>query len=108
MNFQELELKQTSQFNTVVLQNGKEAQVKKYIPIKDKIDLIQIALQKAKEDRIYNQMKLDVYFHLNIIYLYTNIEFSDEDKEDEMELYDILKSNNVIEDVICGMEEDEY
>ena len=41
-------------------------------------------------------MKLDAYFHLNIIYLYTDIEFDEEDKEDELELYDKLEANKVI------------
>ena len=85
-----------------------EVNVKKYLPISDKIDLIQIALQKAEEDGIYNEMKLDMYFHLNIIYLYTDIEFTDEDKEDEMALYDILESNDIINEILGVLEDDEY
>lgn len=92
------------------VKNGKplEVNVKKYLPISDKIDLIQIALQKAEEDGIYNEMKLDMYFHLNIIYLYTDIEFTDEDKEDEMALYDILESNDIIDEILGALEDDEY
>ena len=88
-------LKTNNQFNTFTIDNI-QVNVKKYLPVSDKIDLIQVALQKAQEDGIYNEMKLDVYFHLNIIYLYTDVEISQEDREDEMELYDILESNNII------------
>ena len=84
-----------------------QIEVKKYLPASDKVDLIQIALQKAEEDGIYNDIKLDVYFHLNIIYLYTNIEFSAEDREDEMKLYDILQTNDIIDQVVAIMG-DEY
>ena len=100
---------------TLQLNNGKtkdnqslEINIKKYLPMQDKIDLVQIALQKAEEDGIYNEMKLDAYFHLNIIYLYTDIEFSQQDREDELKLYDILESNDIIDQVVANMEKSEY
>ena len=109
MYFKNLELKKDYLGNASIIQiNDHDVEVKHYIPIRDKIDLVQVALQKAKENGIYNQMKLDVYFHLNILYSYTNIDFSDEDREDEMELYDILESNGVINDVITVMNDTEY
>ena len=104
MNIQDLNL--TTKIPTIKLENG--IQVKKYIPTSDKIDLIQIALQKSEENGIYNEVKLDCYFHLNIIYLYTDIEFSEEDREDEMKLYDILEHNDIINQVIAAIGEDEY
>lgn len=82
--------------------------IKKYLPMQDKIDLVQIALQKAEEDGIYNEMKLDAYFHLNIIYLYTDIEFSQQDRENELKLYDILESNDIIDQIVANMEPSEY
>jgi len=45
---------------------------------------------------------------LNIVYLYTDIEFLEEDREDEMELYDILDRNDIIDQVIAAIGEDEY
>lgn len=89
---------------------GRDCQIKvqKYISIKDKNDLIAITLQKAEEDGIYNEVLLDVYFHLNIIYLYTDLEFSNEDREDELELYDILETNDIIDRVIGIIGEEEY
>ena len=104
MNIQDLNL--TTKIPTIKLENG--IQVKKYIPTSDKIDLIQIALQKSEENGIYNEVKLDCYFHLNIIYLYTDIEFSEEDREDEMKLYDILEHNDIIDQVVAAIGEDEY
>lgn len=82
--------------------------IKKYLPVSDKIDLIQIALQKAEENGIYNEMKLAVHFYLNLIYLYTDLEFTPEEREDEYKLYDELDSNHLIEAVCDAMDEDEY
>lgn len=114
MNFIDLNLKtqyltNTSSF-TYRNQAGQDCEinVKEYLPISDKNDLIQIALQKAEEDGLYNEILLDVYFHLNIVYLYTDIEFSAEDREDEMQLYDMLETNGIITEVLAHMGEGEY
>lgn len=88
--------------------NNEHIEVKQYLSMQDKYDLIMITLQKAKEDKIYNPLKLDAYFHLHLIYLYTNLTFTDKQREDEMKLYDILQTNKVIEKVINAIPEAEY
>lgn len=98
-SFKDLNLHADSSTTTCVI-NDQEVTVKYSIPLQDMIDLIQITLQKSEEDGIYNQLKLDAYFTLNYIYLYTDIEFSDEDREDELALYDILNSNDVLVDIL--------
>ena len=108
MKFSDLKLNTAIEEKELVLPSGEKISVKSTIPVSDKIDLIQIALQKAEEDGIYNQIKLDIYFHLNLLYLYTDIDFSTEDREDEMRLYDILENNGVIVDVISAIGEEEY
>ena len=57
--------------------NNQTIEVLKYLPIEDKYDLIMITLQKAEEDGIYNDIKLDMYFHLNLVYMYTNLSFTE-------------------------------
>ena len=49
-----------------------------------------------------------MYFELNIVYLYTNITFTDTQRQDEEKLYDILNSNGVIEQVLANMSKEEY
>ena len=108
MKFSDLKLNTAIEEKELVLPSGEKISVKSTIPVSDKIDLIQIALQKAEEDGIYNQIKLDIYFHLNLLYLYTDIEFSTEDREDEMGLYDILERNEIINEVISAIGLEEY
>ena len=88
--------------------NGSKIEVKQYLPISDKNDLIHITLQKSEEDGIYNDVALEMYFNLNIIYLYSNISFTDKQREDEAKLYDQLQSNGLIDKVIENMNQDEY
>lgn len=95
------------EYNTIKL-NSLEVKVLQYLPISDKIDIIQIALQKSEEDGIYNELLLDMYFHLHIIFCYTDLEFSDEDLSDLMALYDRLESHDFISEIIGAMDSDEY
>ena len=107
MLYKDLGLKLNTDYNIAKFGNS-EIKVLKYLPINDKIDLVQIALQKAEENGIYNELKLDMYFNLYLIYMYTDLEFSDEEKMNESELYDKLNCNDVILSVIGAMEESEY
>ena len=107
MKYSDLNLKINTKTKLVKIGNF-EIEVSEYLPMRDKIDLVQIALQKAEENGTYNDMKLDMYFNLYIIYMYTNLEFTDEEKEDEFTLYDELQSNDIIISVIGTMEEYEY
>ena len=107
MKYSDLNFKLDTDYNIAKIGNA-EIKVLKYLPILDKIDLIQIALQKSLENGIYNEMKLEVYFNLYLVYMYTDLEFTDEEKEDEFKLYDELNCNNVFISVIGAMEDDEY
>lgn len=86
----------------------KEIEVLQYLPIKDKYDLIMITLQKAKEGDIYNPIKLDMYFHLNLVYLYSNIHFTDKQKEDEEKIFDTLVSTKLLDKILENMAESEF
>lgn len=86
----------------------KEIEVLQYLPISDKYDLIMVALQKAKEGEIYNPIKLDMYFHLNLVYLYTNLYFTDKQKEDEEKIFDALVSSGLLAKIMENMAEDEF
>lgn len=112
MNFKDLKLSKSllNTYNTpyIYIDNQgteHEITVKKTLLVSQKNDIIAISLQKAEIDGIYNELLLDVFFHLNIIYSYTNLEFDDNDRLDEMELYDLLESNQIIDNVIAHMEE---
>ena len=108
MKYSDLNLKINTETTVIKINDNTEIEVLQYLPVEDKIDLIQIALQKSLENGIYNEIKLDMYFNLYIVYMYSNLEFTDEEKEDEFKLYNKLKSNDIIAHVIAGMDEGEY
>lgn len=70
--------------------NGTEIAVVPYLSINDKYDLVMVTLQKAYEKGIYNLVKLDMYFNLHLVYMYTNLLVETEERKDEPALYDIF------------------
>lgn len=87
---------------------GHQIEVLQYLPIQDKYDLVMIALQKSYEQGIYNPIKLDLFFHLYIVFMYTNISFTEKQKENLEKLYDTIESNGLLDLILDKMDEHEY
>ena len=107
LTFTKLNLKKKEDIKEIDF-NENKIEIKQYLPITDKLDLVDITLQKSKEDRLYNPLKIDMFFHLNLIYLYTNLTFTDKQREDENKLYDLLESNGLIDLIVAEIPEKEY
>lgn len=88
--------------------NGNEIEVLNYLPIEDKYTLVMLTLKQAEEDGIYNPIKLQLCFHLNLVFMYTNVSFTDKQKENVTKLYDTLECNGFINKFIDNMQESEY
>lgn len=88
--------------------NGNTIEVLKYLPIQDKYDLIMTTLERAEEKGVYNPVIMEVYFHLYLVYMYTNLTFTDRQREDELKLYDALQSSGFISQVLEKIPEVEY
>ena len=99
MEYKNLNLKTIDTQRTITV-NDNDIKVFTYLPILQKNDLVQIALQQATEMGMINEIKLEMYFNLFVIYMYTDLVFTDEEKENPAELYDVLQSNNIIDRVI--------
>jgi hypothetical protein len=87
---------------------GQKIEVLKYLPAADKYDLLMVTLQKSLEGNIYNEFKLNLYFELNLVYMYTNISFTEKQREDEFKLYDTLRSNGFFELFYEALDDKEY
>lgn len=106
VTFASLKLKVKDEVKKINI-NDKEIEVKQYLPTTDKYDLIMISLQQSKENGIYNDFKLDMFLHLNLIFMYTNLSFTNKQKEDLPGLFDILETNGVIEQILKEIPETE-
>lgn len=107
VDFKSLNLKVNDSVKTINI-NGTDIEIKNYLPIEDKMDLIQIALQQAENTIGYDTILIDVYFHLYLVYFYTNIKFTEEEKAEPLKLFDILDSNNIISIVASSIPSAEF
>ena len=87
---------------------GQKVEVLQYLPAQDKYDLLMVTLQKSMENGAYNEFKLNLYFELNLVYMYTNISFTEKQREDEFKLYDLLLSSGLLDQVIEAIPAEEY
>ena len=88
--------------------NEKEIEVKRYLPISDKLTLIGNAINLAADgNRFANPMKIDMYLDLEIMFAYTNITFTGKQKEDLVKLYDMLASAGFFDAMYDVIAEDE-
>ena len=108
INFTKLGLKKVDKVKTFTF-NDNEIEVKQYLPVNEKVELFENVLPLIIDDNNFvNQLKLDVYLSLYILYYYTNISFTDKQKEDATKLYDLCEQSGLINAVIQNIPEIEY
>lgn len=97
------------EFQTVEF-NGQTVEVKQYLPIAEKAELISRVLNNSVDDDAgyYNNLKLDMWLALEIVYAYSNISFTEKQKSDPMKLYDLLSSNKLLNLIIGLVPESEF
>lgn len=99
VTFTKLGLKEDKHTVEVMLGNI-PIEVKQYLPINDKLGIITDVINQARDENNFaNPMKLNMFLALEVIFNYTNISFTDKQKEDLIKLYDILASNGVIKTI---------
>lgn len=84
--------------------NDQTIEVKQYLPIAEKSELITRVLNNSVDENTgyYNLLKLDMNLGLEIVYAYSNISFTEKQKEDPMKLYDMLNASKVL-NLIIGL-----
>lgn len=76
--------------------NGQEVEVKQYLPVNEKLELISRVINlSADENNFANPLKISVFSVLEIIETYTNINFTEKQKNDPCKLYDLLVGNGI-------------
>lgn len=107
--FTKLGLKRKDEVKTVNINNN-VIEVKQYLPINDKLALISrvINLSHDSSNNFANPIQVEVIGTIEIIAAYTNLSFTEKQKEDYAKLYDLLEENGITKDLIGAIPEDEY
>lgn len=80
--------------------NEQTIEVKQFLPMEEKLDLISnIINDSVDENNYYNPCRIDVYKKVLILESYTNISFTEKQKENVCKLYDMTYNNGLYEEV---------
>lgn len=89
--------------------NGQTVEVKQYLPIQEKMDLIAAVLNQCQdENNFINEAKMALFMDLEVAYRYTNINFTEKQKEDPAKLYDLLAGSGLFDDIFTVIPQREY
>ena len=88
--------------------NEQIIEVKQYLPINEKLELISSVINSAADENNFsNPVKENVFLTLETLYHYTNINFTDKQKEDPVKLYDLVVSSGLVNKVTDLIPEEE-
>ena len=89
--------------------NEQIIEVKQYLPVEEKLELITNVLELSHDSNNFsNPIKVQVYTALEMIDKYTNISFTEKQKENPTKLYDLLNGNGLLEKIIEVIPQIEY
>lgn len=101
--------KNKEDIQTVVVED-QTIEVKQYLPVEEKLKIVENVLNKCvePENGYYNTLKMNIFIALEMIFNYSNITFTDKQKESPYKLYDILQSNGLLGIIIGLIPESEF
>lgn len=90
--------------------NEQNIEVRQYLPISEKLELISNVINFAHDGNanFANPVQVEVFTGLELLYAYTNISFTDKQKEDPAKLFDLVKSSRLLDSVIMLIPANEY
>ena len=95
-----LGLKKNTEVSTLEW-NGQIIEIKQYLPMEEKLKVIENIVNKSLDDNNFaNPARMRIHLVLEIMYAYTNINFTEKQKEDFLGLYDLIISSGLW-DAIC-------
>ena len=93
-----------------VVFNEQEFEVKQYLPLEDKLELIsEIINQSIDDNNFANPARIELFTVIEIVKNYTNIVFTEKQLENSLKLYDLIVSSGlgkVIRENMCSDEFD--
>ena len=106
--FSKLGLKNNNQVVNINY-NEQIIEVKQYISVNDKLKLISDIINNTVDEHSFcNPVKVKVYLLIGIVENYTNISFTEKQKEDIVKLYDLIQSNGLFDKILTAIPEEEF
>lgn len=102
VSFNKLGLKFENNIQTIQISEGVEIEVKQYLPFEEKVQLVQRVIDFSMDSTNFeNPMKIDLFTNIEIINSYTNITFTEKQKENIIKCYDLLLQSGYLDKIIA-------
>ena len=77
-------------------------EIKQYLPTEEKLELLTRVINKAIEQspNFSNLLQVTVFFSLELVYAYTNIQFTEKQKEDFCKTFNLMNENKLISEIL--------
>ena len=84
-------------------------EVRNYLPLSEKTEMVSKIINKSSDNNgYYNPFKVRMYLTLETVYRFTNLTFTEKQREDELKLYDIIVSSELFDKVVSAIPEVEW
>ena len=106
VSFSSLKLKVKEDIEEIYI-GDKKVEVKTYISTEEFNDMIQAVVEQATTSTIYNDFLGNCILADSIVMTHTNLSFTDAQKSDLLKLFDILKTNGVMNAILDAIGSEE-
>lgn len=110
LSYSKLALNKINQIEPKIIEfNGQNIEIIQYLPIEKKLDLISNIINKSIDNNnYYNPCRIDIFMTMEIIFTYTNLTFTEKQKEDICKLYDYFTASGLAKLIITELPDGEY
>lgn len=90
--------------------NDLDIEIKQYLSVNEKLQLISNVINQSHdvESNFSNPTKVKIYTTLEIVFNYTNISFTEKQKEDICKLYDLIIGSKLYQQILELIPTEEY
>lgn len=99
VSFTKLGLKINQEIKTIEW-NEQIIEIKQYLPIEKKLLLMMDVINNSEDGNYANPIKITVFTALKLIEYYTNINFTEKQKEDFAKTYDLFNSSGLLKMIL--------
>jgi len=108
VSFTKLGLKQNQEV-VEIHHNDQVIEVLQYLPIDQKLEIIEHVINKsANENNFADPTKVKMFIVLELVDYYTNINFTDKQKESPQKLFDLLAGSGLANKIVNAIPSCEY
>lgn len=92
----------------IIHRGNEQIEVKQFLPLEKKLEVLTNIINNSIDERgFYNTARIDFNIKMEVLYSYTNIKFTEKQKENPMKLYDNFVASGLMKQIWDLIPEDD-